>query len=58
MVKKEIVNSTIGREPSRIIKDDKGNILVAVYGEPNIETFARALLGMKQKVYETEKKTA
>ncbi|WP_162604404.1 hypothetical protein [Peribacillus frigoritolerans] len=35
-------------KPVKEIRNDKGQVVVRLHGEPNIEALARALLGMKQ----------
>ncbi|NGP44849.1 hypothetical protein G4V62_07705 [Bacillaceae bacterium SIJ1] len=47
---------TANRKPDKVI--NTGKAIVRTYGELNTEAFARCLLGMKQKVNKTEKKTA
>jgi hypothetical protein len=45
---KKAVDETEDKIPVKEIRNEKGQVVVRLHGEPNIEVIARALLGMKQ----------
>lgn len=51
-------SQTMQSDNQTILKDDKGNVRVIIDGAINLETFARGLWGLKQRVEDIKKETA